>query len=142
MTKRRTKSEMVQAADTCRSYLLSDNNPHRAWDQYISYHLKNNLQLPYYIHSIKDFITASKVLDQDIQAIKKEKERSENQKENKKSDLELIKSLDIKIVMQAYRNAIGDKKLELCTLVNMLHAKDFTGITQSEIYTAKEYCQN
>lgn len=135
---RRTKADMQKAANTCRLYLVSDNNPHRAWDTYIKDHLEQNRPLPHYISGIKDFITASKLLEQDIQQIKTEKERSESQDQNNKSDLEFIKSLDIKLVFKAYKEAEGETKLELCNLVNMLHAKDFAGITQSEIYTAKE----
>ena len=94
---------------------------------------------PYYISGIKDFITASKLLESDILAIRKEKERSESQFNEKQSDMELIKNLSIESVLKAYKQAEGNQKLELCNLANMVHAKDFTGITQSEIYTAKKF---
>jgi len=139
MAKRRTKQDMQKAANTCRLFLLSDNNPHTAYEQYIKDHMLSGQPMPYYIQGIKDFITASKLLESDILAIKKEKERSENQLAEKQSDMELIKSLDVKLVMQAYKTSSGNAKLELCNLANMVHAKDFTGITQSEIYTAKEF---
>jgi len=52
MKNRRTKSEIEQAMTDCKSYLLSESNPHKAWDKYIKYHMENNIQLPYYISGI------------------------------------------------------------------------------------------
>jgi hypothetical protein len=38
----------------------TNNNPHKAYDEYIKYHLLSGKQLPEDIKGIKDFITASK----------------------------------------------------------------------------------
>jgi len=73
MAKRRTKSDMQKAANTSRLFLLSDNNPHTAYEQYIKDHLLSGNPFPYYIAGIKDFITASKLLKSDILAIKQKR---------------------------------------------------------------------
>jgi len=139
MAKRRTKSDMQKAANTCRLFLLADNNPHTAYNQYIKEHLLSGQSFPYYIAGIKDFITASKVLESDILSIKAERERSESRENEKQTELEKIKSLSIEQVLKAYKQAEGNQKLELCSLSMMVYRQDFTGITQSEIYTAKEF---
>jgi len=139
MTKRRTKQDMAKAANTCRLYLLSDNNPHHAYDQYIKDHLLSGRSFPYYIQGIKDFITASKLLESDIMAIKAERERSKNQGNEKQTELEKIKSLSIEQVLKAYKQAEGNQKLELCSLSMMVYRQDFVGLNQSEIRTAKEF---
>lgn len=138
MANRRTKSDLQKVASICRLYLIQENDPHKAWDQYIKDHMEQNKLIPTYITGIRDFIKASKILEHDIQVIKKDKEQQEIHKINKENDMDTIKKLDINLVMQAYRNAEGDRKLELCNIANMVNLKDFRGITQSEIYTAKE----
>lgn len=144
---RRTKSEMRQAAELCQSYLLvTNNNPYKAYDQYIKDYLLYGKILPYYISgikdfikaSIKDFIKASKQMEIDLQQIRQEREREAQRKITAEENLEKIKNLDIKLVMEEFKKAEGNRKLNLCTIANMLHFKDFTGINQSEIYTALE----
>jgi hypothetical protein len=139
MAKRRTKSEMLQATELCQSYLLvTKNDPHKAYNQYIKDHLLSSQLLPHYISGIKDFIKASKQLELDLQEIRQERERAEEHKNTMEDNIERIKTLDRKKVMEEFKKAEGNRKLNLCTLATMLYHQDFRGINQSEIYTGLE----
>lgn len=143
MAKRRTKQDMLQAAELCQSYLLeTNNNPHKAYDQYIKDNLLRGQLFPHYISGIKDFIKASKQLEIDLKQIRLEREREEKSKNTMEENLERIKTLDRQKVMEEFKTAEGNRKLNLCTLATMLHYQDFRGITQSEIYTAMELLEN
>ncbi len=60
---RRTKREMSLMRDDAKFYLLlTNNNPHRAFEMMIKENLESGSQIPYYIKGVKDFIEASKDL--------------------------------------------------------------------------------
>jgi len=131
---------MTKAANTCRLYLIQESNPHKAFEQYIKDHMISGQPMPYYIQGVKDFITASKVLESDILAIKAERERVENREESKQTDLDKIKLLDAMVIFQTYKIAkTNEQKMELCDLYHSVNSKEFNGITESQIYMAKEY---
>jgi len=143
MAKRRTKQDMQQAAELCQSYLLAtNNNPHKAYDQYIKDNLLKGQLFPHYINGIKDFIKASKQMEVDLKEIRQEREQIEKSKNTMEENLERIKTLDRQKVMEEFKKAEGNRKLNLCTLATMLHFRDFTGINQSEIYTALELLES
>lgn len=82
--KRRNKDNMEQMKDLVSYYLtFSNNDPHKAYDEYIKEHLLSGKQLPYFIKGLEDFIKVAKQKEVEKQ-IKEEKEMQQIRNEDGK----------------------------------------------------------
>lgn len=108
---RRTKRDMESMQLECRYYLLQSNNdPHKAYDNFIKYHLENKIILPYYIKGIKDFIKVSQQvaieLNRKEQMKQSDRERTEEKEEIINYILNLSKD-DIKAIYKQYKDKVS-----------------------------------
>ncbi len=130
MTKRRTKIEMILMRREVENWLLKNNNdPHKAWDAYIKYHLENNMLLDYYIKGIKDFHMVSVELANKMEKERIEKEYKETIKRNKESFIDKLKRLTKEEAAQLWRlnkdNLNNDDKITLVEIVNMIMSQEY-----------------
>lgn len=130
MAKRRTKMEMLWMKKEVKQWLIRNgNDPHKAWDDYVKYHLTNNLSMDYYIKGLKDFINVSADLADQMtkEKIKKEyKEKMEQKKERLINELkEMPKDAAVKL-WKTNKNKLSNKdKITLVDIVNMVIAQDY-----------------
>lgn len=140
MAKRRTKLEMVQMENRVTHWLLNnDNNPHKAWDSFIKYHLESKSIIPHYIKGIEDFNKVSKMLNDEIKQNKAEQQLKQtkiNSVEQVKEKLFTMSKEDFKPIYHAYKDIVSEShKLNLVNIYMMIAHNDYESITDSEINT-------
>ena len=158
---RRTKAELEAASRLIKLYLSdTDNNPHKAWDEYIKFYLVSGQQLPGYIKGIKDFIKVSKEYQKEYEYKQQLEQRKQENKNLEQDYIEKIKGLskegdyqktkegDYQKTKEGYSRATGNSKLALCSLMHYLHNKEIDNnkekynkwkFTADEIKTFIEY---
>lgn len=61
----RSKAKLEEVETIIKSFLKeNDNNPEKAWDDYIAYYLRNRIGFPAHIKGIKDFKRVSKKIEE------------------------------------------------------------------------------
>ena len=136
---RRNKEEMQKMRSLVNSYLIAnDNNPQKAYNDYITYFSTNNILLPYYVLGLKDFIKLSKDKKHNEilirEEIKKEKETNKKYKsEDKIKDIIINLSFEeIKEIWESKKNNIGREQkailgyLYIGKKTNKFEIKEFT----------------
>lgn len=103
---RRNKQQLACMRTLVEVYLNSNNNdPHLAYNDYISWHLLNNVKLPSHVQGIKDFIKLAKEnqasYDYSIQLESKKQHEQKEEKDAKES----ILNLEIEQVKRAWKEA-------------------------------------
>lgn len=106
---RRNKDEMEQMRGVVNSYLLANNNdPQKAYNDYIKYFLCNNISLPYYIKGLKDFIKLSEDKKHNeyilLNEIKKEKELNIVKEEYKIGFKNFLNNMPINEIKSLWKN--------------------------------------
>lgn len=100
---RRTKREMSLMRDDAKFYLLlTNNNPHRAFEMMIKENLESGSQIPYYIKGVKDFIEASKDLALELNRTGEMRKKDRLKAEDDNKVRERIASLSLDEVKKIY----------------------------------------
>jgi hypothetical protein len=125
---RRSKEELYRMERLVKNFLEdNNNNPHKAWDEYIKFYLTANLQLPNCIKGLKDFIKISEKYQAEYEyKIKLGQQKQEN-KQTEKDYQEIIWNLtkenDYPKVKELYKTIENqEKKMALCELMMSIHA--------------------
>lgn len=128
--RRRTKLEMNWMRTDVTEWLLkSGNNPHKAWDAYIKYHLENKMLMDHYIRGIKDFNAVSEELAKEMQQEKEEKEYKEQLKRDKAALTDELKQLTPeqgKALWKENKATVSESdKITLVDMVNMIMNQEY-----------------
>lgn len=130
MAKRRTKMEMLWMKKEVRQWLIRNgNDPHKAWDAYVSHHLKNNLIMDYFIKGIKDFVNVSNELTEQMAKTKNKKDYRAKMKQKRErmiNELKKITKDEAVKLWKTNKNKLNSKeKITLVDIVNMVIAQDY-----------------
>lgn len=99
---RRNKKEMECMKNLVNIYLIDNqNDPYKAYNAYIKWHLLNNVELPSYIKGLKDFVKLSNEKMPLYEHGEKLEEKIKLEEESKKS----IKEEVLKISIEQAKNA-------------------------------------
>ena len=126
---RRTKAELEAASRLIKLYLADTNNdPHKAYNEYIKFYLVSSQQLPGYIKGLKDFVKVSKEYQKEYEYNQQVEQRKQDNKVLESDYAEKIKGLskegDYLKIKNAYNKAQANTgKHALCELMLLLHRK-------------------
>lgn len=143
---RRSKAELEYMERTCKTWLEDVNwNYHKAWDEYIKFHLINNIKLPNYINGIKDFKkTCEKYKNWYENKIVQENTIKENktiEKDYQDIIRELTKEKDYQKIKELYNKYKGqntENKNHLVNLMMMINDISSGGNKEDWKFTASE----
>lgn len=139
MKKRRTKVEMVWMENDVREWLYKTNNdPHKAWDEYIKDMLTRGVARAYYIKGIKDFIAVSEKVKLEDKIEEEKAVQKAIQEEKKESIINWLKGLTVEEYTKSIKpifKQIEDKNLRMM-IVNiwaMIQDKSYKGLTNEDL---------
>lgn len=108
--KRRTKLDMKWMKEDVSEWLEKTNNdPHKAWDEYCKHLVMNNYLRSHYIRGKEDFIKISKEFETEMKREQEIKEQKEIYKQNKQIVIDFIMNLsfdEMKAIWNKYKNNV------------------------------------
>lgn len=128
--KKRTKLEMKWMKEDVTEWLLKTNNdPHKAWDEYCKHLVMNNHLRSHYIKGKEDFVKVSKEIEIELkqqQEIKQQKQLTKQLKENLSNELKSLTPEQAKALWKNNKDKVTpNEKLTLVDLVTQISAKEF-----------------
>ena len=120
---RRSKQELEIAEKIIKSFLEdTNNNPHKAWDEYIKFYLEGGIPLPVYIKGIKDFIKVSERYQTEHEYKKQLEQQKKDNKQLEVDYIDKIKNLSLesdypRVRDEYYKSSNQEHKMALVNLM-------------------------